>query len=169
MGAGGGRQACRALAERGRAMTVPAGAAGPGSGPALPRASAPAPRNRLTAAARIEAVAGPDGTTRLPVLSSQAPLVLRRTPSAVYLVGGAAGPIGGDELSLWITVGSVPVSQGESTASRISYPPERCPRSRGFTPRHILRKQRARRRPSMTPHEEFVAGYIEAVSRSCTT
>lgn len=103
-------------------MTVPAGAAGPGSGPALPRASAPAPRNRLTAAARIEAVAGPDGTTRLPVLSSQAPLVLRRTPSAVYLVGGAAGPIGGDELSLLVAVGPGAFLRVRTAAASIALP-----------------------------------------------
>lgn len=83
---------------------------------------APVPRNRLTAAARIEAVAGPGGTTRLPVLSSQAPLVLRRTPSAVYLVGGAAGPIGGDELSLWIAVGSGAFLRMRTAAASIALP-----------------------------------------------
>ena len=57
-------------------------------------------RNRVIAAASIEAVAGAGGVTRLPVLASQVPLVLRRTPDAVYLVGGAAGPIGGDVLAL---------------------------------------------------------------------
>ena len=76
----------------------------------------------MTAAARIEAVAGPDGTTRLPVLSSQAPLVLRRTPSAVYLVGGAAGPIGGDELSLWIAVGPGAFLRMRTAAASIALP-----------------------------------------------
>jgi urease accessory protein len=107
-------------------MTVPATAPGPAAGPALPSASAPpsalVPRNRLTAAARIEAVAGPEGTTRLPVLSSQVPLVLRRTPSAVYLVGGAAGPIGGDELSLWIAVGSGAFLRMRTAAASIALP-----------------------------------------------
>lgn len=69
------------------------------------RDGGPAGRNRVTASAAVEAVAGPGGTTRLPVLASQAPLVLRRTPDAVYLVGGAAGPLGGDALSLSVTVG----------------------------------------------------------------
>ncbi len=54
--------------------------------------------------AEVVAEPGPGGTTRLPVLRSQAPLVLRRTPGAVYLVGAAAGPLGGDQLSLRITV-----------------------------------------------------------------
>lgn len=44
------------------------------------------------------------GVTRIGVLRSQAPIVLRDTPDAVYLVGGAAGPIGGDDLSLHIEV-----------------------------------------------------------------
>jgi urease accessory protein len=79
-------------------------------------------RNRLTAAAVIEAVAGPDGTTRLPVIASEVPLVLRRTPSAVYLVGGAAGPIGGDELRLRITVGAGAVLRMRSAAASIALP-----------------------------------------------
>jgi urease accessory protein len=87
--------------------------------------SAPAarpPRNRIVAAAAIEAVAGPGGTTRLPVLASQVPLVLRRTPDAVYLVGGAAGPLGGDVLSLSITVGPGAFLRVRSAAASIALP-----------------------------------------------
>jgi urease accessory protein len=80
------------------------------------------PRNRVTASAEIEAVAGPGGVTRLPVLASQAPLVLRRTPTAVYLVGGAAGPIGGDELALRITVGAGATLRLRSAAASIALP-----------------------------------------------
>jgi urease accessory protein len=58
----------------------------------------------MTASAEIIAEPAPGGTTRLPVLQSQVPLVLRRTPEAVYLVSAAAGPLGGDRLSLRITV-----------------------------------------------------------------
>jgi urease accessory protein len=58
----------------------------------------------VTARAEIVAEAGPGGTTRLPLLRSQVPLVLRRTPEAVYLVSAAAGPIGGDCLELRIEV-----------------------------------------------------------------
>jgi urease accessory protein len=58
----------------------------------------------ITAAASIVAERDADGVTRLPVLSSQVPLVLRRTVDAVYLVGGAAGPLGGDDLTLTIDV-----------------------------------------------------------------
>lgn len=66
----------------------------------------------MKAAARIVAEsAGPRGT-RLAVLSGEAPLLPRRTgnwpatgPAEVHLVGGAAGPLGGDELRLDIEVG----------------------------------------------------------------
>jgi urease accessory protein len=58
----------------------------------------------LTASACVVAVADGHGGTRLPVLNSAVPLVLRRTPDAVYLVGGAAWPLGGDRLSLDIEV-----------------------------------------------------------------
>jgi urease accessory protein len=62
------------------------------------------PRNRVASWAEVVAEPGPGGRTLLPVLRSQAPLVLRRTPEAVYVVGAAAGPLGGDQLSLRITV-----------------------------------------------------------------
>jgi urease accessory protein len=60
--------------------------------------------------------------TRLPVLTSQVPLVLRRTPTAVYLVGGAAGPIGGDELDLRVTVGPGAFLRMRSAAASIALP-----------------------------------------------
>jgi urease accessory protein len=78
--------------------------------------------NRVSASAAIEAVAGPGGVTRLPVLASQVPLVLRRTPSAVYVVGGAAGPIGGDSLSLRITVGAGAFLRVRAAAASIALP-----------------------------------------------
>jgi urease accessory protein len=79
-------------------------------------------RNQITASAEIVAVAGPGGVTRLPVLSSQVPLVLRRTPEAVYLVGGAAGPIGGDELGLRISVGPGAFLRVRTAAASIALP-----------------------------------------------
>ncbi len=60
--------------------------------------------------------------TRLPVLSSQVPLVLRRTPDAVYVVGGAAGPIGGDELALRISVGAGSFLRVRTAAASIALP-----------------------------------------------
>ena len=79
-------------------------------------------RNRVVAAAAIEAVAGAGGETRLPVLASQAPLVLRRTPDAVYLVGGAAGPLGGDSLSLSVSVGAGAFLRVRTAAAAIALP-----------------------------------------------
>jgi urease accessory protein len=79
-------------------------------------------RNRITASASIVAVAGPGGVTRLPVLVSQVPLVLRRTPDAVYVVGGAAGPIGGDELFLRISVGAGAFLRVRTAAAAITLP-----------------------------------------------
>ena len=79
-------------------------------------------RNRISAAAEIVAVAGGNGVTRLPVLSSQVPLVLRRTPDAVYVVGGAAGPIGGDELGLRISVGAGAFLRVRTAAASIALP-----------------------------------------------
>jgi urease accessory protein len=79
-------------------------------------------RNRISASASIVAVAGPGGVTRLPVLASQEPLVLRRTPDAVYVIGGAAGPIGGDELSLRISVAEGAFLRVRTAAASIALP-----------------------------------------------
>jgi urease accessory protein len=95
------------------AMTQPVTAIPPGE---------PSGRNRVFATAAIEAVAGPGGVTRLPVLASQVPLVLRRTPDAVYLVGGAAGPIGGDRLALSITVRAGAFLRLRTAAASIALP-----------------------------------------------
>jgi urease accessory protein len=62
----------------------------------------------MRATARVVAVAGTGGggATRLAVLRSEPPLVLRRTgPAQVHLVGAAAGPLGGDHLRLDVEVG----------------------------------------------------------------
>jgi urease accessory protein len=104
-----------------QADTVPPTGRAPGAERATSRVAA-YPRNRLSAAAEIVAEAGPAGVTRLPVLSSQVPLVLRRTPDAVYVVGGAAGPIGGDELSLRITVGAGAFLRVRTAAASIALP-----------------------------------------------
>jgi urease accessory protein len=69
-------------------------------------------RNRISAAAEIVAAAGAGGVTRLPVL----------TPDAVYVVGGAAGPIGGDELALRISVGAGAFLRVRTAAASIALP-----------------------------------------------
>jgi urease accessory protein len=59
----------------------------------------------MRATARVVADMDAVGATRLAVLRSKPPLVLRRTgPAQVHLVGGAAGPLGGDHLRLDIEV-----------------------------------------------------------------
>jgi len=72
--------------------------------------------------AEIVAAATAGGASRLPVLRSQAPLVLRRTPDAVYLVGGAAGPIGGDTLDLRIDVRDGATLRVRTAAASIALP-----------------------------------------------
>jgi urease accessory protein len=59
----------------------------------------------VRASAAVVADRGPDGRTRLPVLRSVAPLVLRPTAAGLYLAAGAAGPLGGDDLELSVVVG----------------------------------------------------------------
>jgi urease accessory protein len=79
-------------------------------------------RNQVIASAEIVAEAAAGGVPRLPVLRSQAPLVLRRTPDAVYLVGGAAGPIGGDTLDLRIEVRDGAVLRVRTAAAAVALP-----------------------------------------------
>jgi urease accessory protein len=76
----------------------------------------------VTASAEVVAVPGPGGGTRLPVLRSAAPLVLRRTPEAVYLVGAAAGPLGGDQLSLRIDVQAGACLRLRTVAASVALP-----------------------------------------------
>jgi urease accessory protein len=64
-----------------------------------------ADRTGLTARAAVATQPGPDGGTRITVLRSDGPLALRSTAGSVYLVGAAAGPVGGDDLDLEIDVG----------------------------------------------------------------
>ncbi|MGQ0743640.1 MAG: urease accessory protein UreD [Acidimicrobiales bacterium] len=55
-------------------------------------------------------------------LRSEAPLVLRATPGALYLVGGAAGPLAGDDLTLTIDVGPGARLTVHSTAAALCLP-----------------------------------------------
>ncbi|GAA2576535.1 urease accessory protein UreD [Actinomadura fulvescens] len=55
------------------------------------------------AAASAERDAG--GRTRLTRLRSDGPLALRETAEALYLVGAAAGPLGGDDFEVTVRVG----------------------------------------------------------------
>ncbi|MFN2502731.1 MAG: urease accessory protein UreD [Acidimicrobiales bacterium] len=75
---------------------------------------------RARAAATVEA----DGTggSRLTILRSAAPLLLRPTAGALYLVGGAGGPLGGDDVELDITVGAGASLVVRSAAASVTQP-----------------------------------------------
>lgn len=76
----------------------------------------------MRASAALVAELGADGSTRLPVQRSQAPLILRQTPEAVYLVGGAAGPLGGDVLELQIEVREGATLRLRTAAAAVALP-----------------------------------------------
>lgn len=68
-------------------------------------AATPGGHRHLTARAAVATEVTTGGRTVVTVLRSDGPLVLRQTPGEVYLVGAAAGPLGGDDLRLDIDVG----------------------------------------------------------------
>jgi urease accessory protein len=111
MGAGRTSQARLDFAER-RVVTAPFGGS----------TATAVGRNRVVASAAIVAETAAAGRTRLPVLRSQAPLVLRRTPEAVYVVGGMAGPIGGDTLDLRIYVRDGAALRVRTAAAAVALP-----------------------------------------------
>lgn len=107
----------------------------------------------MRATARLAAEARPDGSTRLTTLAGQAPLLLRQTDTAdettvlphllamhqpdahdtaparpaaqVHLVGGAAGPVGGDELHLSVHLGRGANVRVHSVAASLALPAAR--------------------------------------------
>jgi urease accessory protein len=83
----------------------------------------------MQARARVEAH-HERGETRLVTLRSEAPLLLRRTPEGVHLVGGAAGPLGGDDLVLDIDVGPHASLVVRSAAATLAQPGPRGGSSR---------------------------------------
>jgi urease accessory protein len=62
------------------------------------------------------------GRTRLDIIRSCAPIHLRETPDGVYMVGGAAGPLGGDDLVLEIDVEPGATLVVRSAAASIALP-----------------------------------------------
>ncbi|BAL91481.1 putative urease accessory protein [Actinoplanes missouriensis 431] len=82
----------------------------------------------MRAEARVVACSDGSGGTRLDVLRGESPLLLRRTgPRAgagvtVHLVGGAAGPLRGDELRLEIEVGPGAWLEFRSVAASLALP-----------------------------------------------
>ena len=76
----------------------------------------------MRARARVVAESDGRGGTRLVTLRSEAPLILRSTPEVLYMVGGAGGPLGGDDLSLEIVVGSSARLTVRTVAASIALP-----------------------------------------------
>jgi urease accessory protein len=77
----------------------------------------------MFANALIVAEADVHGGTRLARLRGEPPLLLRQTgPGLVHLVGGAAGPLGGDDLRLDIDVGPDAVLCVRTVAASVALP-----------------------------------------------
>lgn len=90
----------------------------------------------MRAHAGVVAAVDARGRTRLESLRSSAPLTLRPTPDAVYMVGGAAGPLGGDDLRLDIEVGP-----GASLTLRTAAAAVALPGTRGEASSLVVRAQ----------------------------
>ncbi|MEV4638981.1 urease accessory protein UreD [Actinoplanes sp. NPDC049548] len=90
----------------------------------------------MRAEASIVAEADGTGRTRLAVLRGESPLLLRRTGArspagvTVHLVGGAAGPLRGDDLRLDIAVGEGARLTVHSVAAQLALPGRPGPPSR---------------------------------------
>ncbi|MEV7327748.1 urease accessory protein UreD [Micromonospora sp. NPDC093244] len=81
----------------------------------------------MRALARLVARADGRGGTALVELRGETPLLLRQTPAdrgvaTVYIVGGAAGPIAGDDVRLEIEVGPGAAVRVHSVAASIALP-----------------------------------------------
>lgn len=82
----------------------------------------------MKASARVVAEADGRHGTRLAVLHGESPLLLRRTGAhtgagvTLHLVGGAAGPLRGDDLRLEITVGPGAELEIRSVAAQLALP-----------------------------------------------
>ena len=90
----------------------------------------------MRAFARIAAEADGRGGTRLTTLRGESPLLLRRTGGrsgggvTVHLVGGAAGPLRGDDLRLEVAVGPGAHLTVRSVAAQLALPGRPAPASR---------------------------------------
>ncbi len=76
----------------------------------------------MIAAASAVIEAGPDGAPRYLSLRSAPPLLLRPTPDALYLVGGAGGPVGGDDVRLRLALGPKARLTVRSAAATVARP-----------------------------------------------
>lgn len=77
---------------------------------------------RCRARAAVTAERDGHGRTRLTRLRSDGPLAVREAAGAVYLIGAAAGPLGGDDLGLDLEVGPGARLTVRSTATMLALP-----------------------------------------------
>ena len=84
---------------------------------------------RVKARARIVARAEEDGTTSLATLAGETPLLMRRAAhpdgldtARIHLVGGTAGPIGGDDLAYRVDIGAGAKVEVRSIAAALALP-----------------------------------------------
>jgi urease accessory protein len=83
----------------------------------------------VKARARIVARAEEDGTTSLVTLAGETPLLMRRAAhpdgldtARIHLVGGTAGPIGGDDLAYRVDIGAGAKVEVRSMAAALALP-----------------------------------------------
>lgn len=76
----------------------------------------------MIAASRAVVEAARGGRISYVVLRSAAPLLLRPTAESLYLVGGAAGPLGGDEVDLDLQIGPGAALTVRSAAATVARP-----------------------------------------------
>jgi len=84
----------------------------------------------VRARARLVVDCDPRGRSVVRELRSEVPIVLRRSRDAVYLVGGAAGPLGGDDLRLDVVVAPGARLAIRSAAASVALPGPTGARSR---------------------------------------
>jgi urease accessory protein len=88
----------------------------------------------VKAAATIVAEAGRRRSTRCTTLRSSPPISLRDTPDGLHIVGSAAGPIGGDDIHLDITVAGGAALTVRTVAAQVALPgPDGRPSSSTIT------------------------------------
>ena len=84
----------------------------------------------MKAAAAVVAEQGLHRRTRCTTLRSSPPLSLRDTPAGLHIVGSAAGPIGGDDVHLDITVADGASLTIRTVAAQVALPGPGCGPSR---------------------------------------
>lgn len=93
----------------------------------------------MIARARLVVEADESGHSFIPVQRSSPPLLLRRAGPVIYLVGGAAGPIGGDDIELSVRVGEGARLTVRSVAAAVALPGRSGAWSRAHVEVHVAR------------------------------